>query len=47
MKHLKHMGVEVSLWGSIQLIFLVYEELSEALKATMAADRDFGKVGTR
>lgn len=41
------MGVELSLCGSIQLIFLAYEELWEALTATMTADREFGKAGER
>lgn len=39
------MGVEVSLSGSIRLMFLTYEELSEALTATMTADRECNRVG--
>lgn len=34
------MGVTLSLCGSMQLMFLVYVELSEALKATLTADRE-------
>lgn len=41
------MGDKVNLWGSIQLTFLIYEEPSEALNATMTADRDFDKFRER